>query len=1314
MFVISFGFNGINAQTIRCHTDEMEKIRRVENPDLETHEQFEKWMAEQIRQNSNKRVIGGVYTIPVVFHVINNGEAIGTGSNVSQAAIQSQIDILNEDFRKKIGSHGYNTNAVGADSQIEFCLAQRRPDGSAFTTGQAGVNRINRTTAGFSAPPYSDTYVDATIKPYTYNNGVVSSTRGWSPNKYLNIWLCNLTGGILGYAQFPESPIGGIGCGATSLATDGVVFMYNSIGKSSVTHNAAPYNEGRTATHEIGHWLGLRHIWGDATGTCGLDDFCNDTPIAADANYSCPTGTNSCTAFPGNDMIENYMDYTDDLCMNVFTNDQKTRMRIVLEATPMRMNLINSDACTPPNPNDASIVDILNPLGDNCIGSIIPTVVLKNRGSSNLTSATISYSIDNGTVVTFAYSGTIAPGSSANVNLPSFTAFAGTHTIKSFSTLPNGTVDPSTLYDTTSLTFIVSNGIVAPYVQNFEANVFPPDLKWTVNNVNSDCYEWLGASATSISGVAINKAAQMPSFRNATGGTENLITPIFILPCNASVANIQFDVAYRRKNTSTSNYEKLYVDISEDCGSTWTATPIYNKLGTALQVLTSVLSSEYIPVGASDWRTETIDLMPFVTSSSKNVKFRFRAVAANGNNIYIDNFKFNATSPTEINVTQTGNDILDGGGYNFATIASGTTSTSTFTIKNSGSSNLTLNSPISITGTSFAVSTTFGSTTIAPGVTTTFVVSFNPASGGVFSETLSFTTNDCDEGTYNFLLNGNATGPAIVNPIANYTPSLNSSCSGQTITFTNTSTGSPTSYSWSFPGGTPSTSIEASPVVTYSTSGNYSVTLIATNVNGSNTLTNPNSITINDLPIVSAISGGNTVCTGSNLVLSNVTTGGTWSSSASNIASVSTIGLVSGLTFGTSVISYTKTVNGCTSVQNSTITVNTTPLVAPITGVNTVCLGTSTTFSNTTLGGTWTSSIITNATISSTGIVTTLLQGSSDITYSVTSQLGCTATQIVNLIIGSMPIVEPITGVNTICEGSSTNLNSLTAGGVWSSSDPTRSVVTNSGVLTGVSNGSSVISYTVTNNGCVAIQTFPISISISPDVTATSGNTSVCLGETSVLSNATMGGTWTSLSPLIANVSNDGLVTSLTSGASIIRYSVTAIGCTTNKDIVFTVNSLPSVSLSTIPLICSTWNSYSLSQGLPLGGQYSGLGIMGNIFTPISTGNSIVSYSYTDANSCTNTVQSTINVQTCAGIKELATSTFIVYPNPAKNFVKIVSDNEDIKEIKLYDNTGRLIASQNVFGIETELDLVNYANGCYTLCISSDNKTINTRISINK
>jgi PKD repeat protein len=868
LFTLFFQFTFAQAP-IRCYTDEMDSVLRANNPSLPSKEDFETWLSSEMQNNAQSKIIGGVYYIPVVFHVIHSGEAVGTGTNVSFAAIQSQLDVLNEDFRKILGTNGWNTNPVGADTKIEFCLAQRRPNGSAFAVGEPGVNRILSTTITPTAPPFSTAFINSTIKTWTYNGGTPTANRGWDPNKYMNIWLCNISGGILGYAQFPQSPLGGMGCAAPAVATDGVVFLYNSIGKSAITGFPGPYNEGRTATHEIGHWLGLRHIWGD--GGCTMDDYCNDTPEAGVPNYGCPAGTNSCTAAPdaGVDMIENYMDYTDDLCMNIFTNDQKMRMRTVLESSPLRANLINSDACTPPNPSDASVVDIVNPKGDNCPGSLVPTVVLKNRGSNNLTSATISYKIDNGAVTTFSWTGTITPGLTANVTVPAFTSTLGVHNFRAWSTLPNGIADPSTAYDTSAIDFVISNGEMAPFTENFDGQTFPPDVRWQITNGGNDCYYWVGASGVSSTGVFANNIAEVPCYGNTTAQTESLISPIFILPCNATAANIQFDVAYRQRTAGTN--EQLFVDISTNCGLTWNPTPIFNKSGATLATSATLTTVEWYPTAAANWRNETVNLLPFVSGTSSNVKFRFRAISANGNNIFIDNFKFNATTPGEIELTQGTTDVLDGGFYNYGSVLAGAPTTATFTITNTGTSNLTLTAPITVTGANFTLGSSFGTTTVAAGATTTFSVLFNSAAAGNFTGNVSFATNDCDEGTYNFQLNATAIA---IPPVANFSGTPLTICAGSTVTFTDLSTNA-TSWSWNFgAGATPATSTAQNPTVTFNTVGTNTITLTATNVFGSDVETKTNYVTIQSatgatLPISQGFTGATFVPTNWSLVNGN-------------------------------------------------------------------------------------------------------------------------------------------------------------------------------------------------------------------------------------------------------------------------------------------------------------------------------------------------------------------------------------------------------------------------------------------------------------
>jgi Pregnancy-associated plasma protein-A len=239
-------------------------------------------------------------TIPVVVHVVYRTSA----ENISDQQVQSEIEALNKDYGAtnpdRSGAPPVWSGLV-ADSMIRFALAKTDPNGNSTS----GITRTNTTVTSF---PQDDS--------------VKSSTTGgadaWPSDKYLNLWVCALGGGLLGYAQFPGGPA----------ATDGVVILNSAFGSMGTA--TAPYNLGRTATHEIGHWLNLRHIWGD-TEDCTGTDFVDDTPNAQLPNYGKPTFPHvSCNNGPNGDMFMNYMDYVDDAAMVMFTKGQIARMQAAL------------------------------------------------------------------------------------------------------------------------------------------------------------------------------------------------------------------------------------------------------------------------------------------------------------------------------------------------------------------------------------------------------------------------------------------------------------------------------------------------------------------------------------------------------------------------------------------------------------------------------------------------------------------------------------------------------------------------------------------------------------------------------------------------------------------------------------------------------------------------------------------------------------------------------------------------------------------------------------------------------------------------
>ena len=230
----------------------------------------------------------GCTEIPAVVHVVYKTDE----QNISDEQIASQIDVLNADFRKRnadVANVPAAFASLASDARIQFVLSE--------------VTRTKTTEDSFSD-----------------DDGVKRVASAWPADAYLNLWVCQLGGGLLGYAQFPGGPA----------ATDGVVILHSGFGTTGTA--AAPFNLGRTTTHEVGHWLNLRHIWGDDGTGCAGDDFVPDTPNQGGPNYGTPTfPTVSCDNAPSGDMFMDYMDYVDDAAMVMFSLGQVTRMQATLD-----------------------------------------------------------------------------------------------------------------------------------------------------------------------------------------------------------------------------------------------------------------------------------------------------------------------------------------------------------------------------------------------------------------------------------------------------------------------------------------------------------------------------------------------------------------------------------------------------------------------------------------------------------------------------------------------------------------------------------------------------------------------------------------------------------------------------------------------------------------------------------------------------------------------------------------------------------------------------------------------------------------------
>ncbi|MEP2772904.1 MAG: choice-of-anchor J domain-containing protein [Fulvivirga sp.] len=603
----------------KCAVVPYQKQLKTQHPKLENTDAFEQWMRKKLNQQksvSNRafQEEAEVVTIPVVVHIIHKGETVGSGLNLHEDQIQSQIDVLNEDFRRT-NADASNTPAVfqpvAADVEINFVLAKRDPEGLATD----GIIRIRGNQDSYAV---GDQY---NMKSQSY----------WPSEDYLNIWVADLSGGFLGYAQFPVSSLEGLEDASNYALTDGVAIDYRAFGsedKYPLADLSEQYNLGRTTTHEVGHYLGLRHIWGD-NSQCSVDDFCEDTPPANGdngglANCTFP-GPNSCGS---DEMFQNYMDYTDDICMNLFTLDQKDRMRVVLDNSPRRASLKTSKGDDAPVfiANDLGIRTIVTPRPSECETIFTPMLEVRNYGSNTISSSQITVSVDGAVEETLSFSHSL---NYLDVDTVTFSDIAvgtvGNYTVEFEITATNSTTDGNADNNVKSVNTFIPESTDLPLLEDFD-NL---PANWTVQNVD-DLITWQLADAPNAD--PGNQAFQMEFYDYEQEGELDLFVSPSIDLSNSLTAILSFDVSYAKY--SGVNNEGLIITVSGTCGDALTeADTVYAKFGDELAVKTT--TSYFTPSGESDWVTEAIDLSAYAGSSTVRISF----IAKNnfGNNLYLDN-----------------------------------------------------------------------------------------------------------------------------------------------------------------------------------------------------------------------------------------------------------------------------------------------------------------------------------------------------------------------------------------------------------------------------------------------------------------------------------------------------------------------------------------------------------------------------------------------------------------------------------------------------------------------------------------------------
>ena len=630
MVFVSFD-HGSYAQIKRCSTTEAEKVRSEKYEFLPTEGEFEDWMAAKLKERRNKLVpfrtsgVGDPDLIAVVVHVVHNGERYGKDVNITDEQIFSQIEVLNEDYQRK-NADTINTQTeflnVASKLNIEFVLARQDESGNPTS----GIVRVEGELPSYDPLGIAD-------------RELLSSYSHWDPNRYLNIWVTNLRSPYIGLAQFPDHNLPGLAEeeNKDNIATDGLVIDYQAFGSEEKVPGLKllpDYNLGRTTTHEIGHFFGLKHVWGD--GGCSADDYVSDTPFSEN-DYSgicTPADAVSCSS---NDMFENFLYYTNDQCMNIFTVGQISRMEIILDEAPRRNTLLNSSGTNYPDDKyvDMAVKSIKYPGKVLCEEILTPVVEILNNGTVPVASFGIEYSVD-GITQTYIYAGdSIYTAEAIEIELAASSLTPGTYELSI--ELTNVTGDANGANDRMNLVFAVDTQTdFIPLREQFDVLELP-STNWVNINEDND----LGWELTNAPNITDQNTAAYMNFYNYENRQEMdwLISPALDFS-GAVEASVTFKTSYARNDGFL---DQLSILMSTNCGYSFDdLLLVLNSDDLSISESTDF----WKPTGLNDWIDHTIDLGDYAGMS--DVRLAFLARNDFGNNLYLDDIEFFTTAREDI------------------------------------------------------------------------------------------------------------------------------------------------------------------------------------------------------------------------------------------------------------------------------------------------------------------------------------------------------------------------------------------------------------------------------------------------------------------------------------------------------------------------------------------------------------------------------------------------------------------------------------------------------------------------------------------